>query len=96
MERSEFDAIYDAMVAEFKQYGFNHVCYQAKSGDGTFTETWANEEGIFVELNPVENRFSLSVIDGMIECRIRDLGFPNPHTPHFIRQLRRHLPENAL
>jgi hypothetical protein len=95
MDRQEIDANYEEMVAHFKDLGFDHVCHRNQSSGGReFTETWANLEGMFVELNPMKRTFTLSVIDGMIQCKIEELGFPNPHTPTFIQKLRRHLPLN--
>ena len=92
---NEFQATYDHMVQYFKELGFEHLCYRAKSsGTHQFTETWSSLDGMFVELDPARNRFQLIVIDGMIECKIRDLGFPNRHTPVFIEKLKRHLPRD--
>ena len=93
MDRQEFDRNYDEMTGYFRDLGFNHVCFRAKSAStGLFKETWSNEEGIFVEMDPEQRAFTLSVVDGMIECAIKNLGFPNRHTPMFIKKLRRHLP----
>jgi hypothetical protein len=84
----------DEMVAYFKTLGFDHVCYRAKLAEGRLVETWADNDGIFVEIDPSNRTFKLSVIDGMIESSIHGLGFPNRHTPVFLEKLRRHLPSN--
>lgn len=96
MDANEINANHKEMVEHFKPMGFEHICYRAESSQGPeFTETWSNLEGMFIQIDPVNRTFELSVIDGMIECRIKSLGFPNRNTPFFIQKLRRHLPVNG-
>ena len=84
----QINANREEMKQHFKTLGFSHLCHI--SGDGK-TECYSNLEGMYVTVNTEKRTFELSVIDGMIECKITNLSFPNQHTPHLIKQLQRHI-----
>lgn len=79
----------EEMIAYFKQYGFDHHCYESGCGSEV---VYSDLRGAYVHLHPEVKEVEITTIDGMIHSTTQRLGFPNDNIPIFLRQIDRHRP----